>query len=183
MWMGAEALLMFQKVVIIFVRIMTKFIVPVSVIWWSKSNILVVVEFFHIDILSVQLYQFPLFSNGGNATAWGHHYAKRYRWGWHSIHFLFHFLFNFRCFLSHIGALIGALCCLSCSHACDNTIQWSYLHLSLCCADSAYKGSHYSEKSSWAVKPSCASWSASVEYCSSLASPGSFSFSPLSLVS
>ena len=37
MWMGAEALLMFQKLVIVFVRITTKWIVSVSVICWSKS--------------------------------------------------------------------------------------------------------------------------------------------------
>ena len=37
LWMGAEALLMFQKLVIIFTRITTKFIVFVSIICWSKS--------------------------------------------------------------------------------------------------------------------------------------------------
>ena len=36
MWMGAEALLMFQKLVIIFTRITTKFMVGISVICWSK---------------------------------------------------------------------------------------------------------------------------------------------------
>ena len=36
MWMGAEALLMFQKLVIVFVQITTKFIVFVSIICWSK---------------------------------------------------------------------------------------------------------------------------------------------------
>ena len=36
MWMGAEALLMFQKVVIVFVQITTKFIILVSIIYWSK---------------------------------------------------------------------------------------------------------------------------------------------------
>ena len=36
MWMGAEALLMFQKLVIVFVRITTKFIIFVSIICWSK---------------------------------------------------------------------------------------------------------------------------------------------------
>ena len=36
MWMGAEALLMFQKLVIIFIRITTKFIIMVSIICWSK---------------------------------------------------------------------------------------------------------------------------------------------------
>ena len=37
LWMGAEALLMFQKLVIIFTRITTKFIISVSVICWSKD--------------------------------------------------------------------------------------------------------------------------------------------------
>lgn len=37
-WMGAEALLMFQKLVIIFVRITTKFIVGVSLVCWSKHQ-------------------------------------------------------------------------------------------------------------------------------------------------
>ena len=36
MWMAAEALLMFQKLVIIFTRITTKFIVIISIICWSK---------------------------------------------------------------------------------------------------------------------------------------------------
>ena len=40
MWMGAEALLMFQKLVIVFTRVTTKFIVYVSVICWSKCAIL-----------------------------------------------------------------------------------------------------------------------------------------------
>jgi hypothetical protein len=39
MWMGAEALLMFQKLVIIFVRITPKFIVGVSIVCWSKCNV------------------------------------------------------------------------------------------------------------------------------------------------
>ncbi len=36
MWMGAEALLMFQKLVIIFMRITTKFIVILSLVCWRK---------------------------------------------------------------------------------------------------------------------------------------------------
>ena len=36
MWMGAEALLMFQKLVIVFVRITTKFIIVISIICWSR---------------------------------------------------------------------------------------------------------------------------------------------------
>ena len=36
MWMGAESLLMFQKLVIVFMQITTKFIVSVSIICWSK---------------------------------------------------------------------------------------------------------------------------------------------------
>ena len=37
MWMGAEAVLMFQKLVIIFVRITTRYIVAVSLVCWRKS--------------------------------------------------------------------------------------------------------------------------------------------------
>ena len=36
MWMGAEALLMFRKVVIVFVRITTKYIIAVSLVCWCK---------------------------------------------------------------------------------------------------------------------------------------------------
>lgn len=36
MWMGAEALLMFQKLVLVFANITKKFIVIVSIICWSK---------------------------------------------------------------------------------------------------------------------------------------------------
>ena len=36
MWMGAVALLMFQKLVIVFVNITTKFIVIISLICWGK---------------------------------------------------------------------------------------------------------------------------------------------------
>ena len=36
MWMGAEALLMFQKLVIVFVQLSKKYIATVSVICWSK---------------------------------------------------------------------------------------------------------------------------------------------------
>ena len=41
MWMGAEALLMFQKIVIVFVQITAKFIIIVSVIYWSEYGFLV----------------------------------------------------------------------------------------------------------------------------------------------
>ena len=37
LWMGAEALLMFQKLVIVFVRTTTKYIVILSIICWCKS--------------------------------------------------------------------------------------------------------------------------------------------------
>ena len=36
MWMGAEALLMFQKLIIVFVHITTKFIIAVSLVCWCK---------------------------------------------------------------------------------------------------------------------------------------------------
>ena len=39
MWMGAEALLMFQKLVLIFVQITKKYIIIVSVVCWGKSLI------------------------------------------------------------------------------------------------------------------------------------------------
>ena len=42
MWMGAEALLMFQKVVIIFVNITTKYIIILSLICWCKYTIIIV---------------------------------------------------------------------------------------------------------------------------------------------
>ena len=38
MWMGAEALLMFQKLVIIFTQVTTKFVIYVSILCWSKYN-------------------------------------------------------------------------------------------------------------------------------------------------
>ena len=38
MWMGAEALLMFRKVVIVFVHITTKYIVTVSLVCWCKRK-------------------------------------------------------------------------------------------------------------------------------------------------
>jgi len=36
MWMGAEAVLMFQKLVIVFFQITTKFLVAVSLVCWCK---------------------------------------------------------------------------------------------------------------------------------------------------
>ena len=36
MWMGAEAVLMFQKLVIVFGHITTRFIVAVSLVCWCK---------------------------------------------------------------------------------------------------------------------------------------------------
>ena len=36
MWMGAEALLMLQKIVIVFVRITTRYIIAVSIICWGN---------------------------------------------------------------------------------------------------------------------------------------------------
>ena len=36
MWMGAEAVLMFQKLVIVFIRITTRYIVAVSLVCWCK---------------------------------------------------------------------------------------------------------------------------------------------------
>ena len=39
MWMGAEALLMFQKLVIVFVTITKKYIVTVSIVCWCKYSL------------------------------------------------------------------------------------------------------------------------------------------------
>jgi len=39
MWMGAEAVLMFQKVVIVFVNITTRYIIVVSSICWCKLKL------------------------------------------------------------------------------------------------------------------------------------------------
>ena len=36
MWMGAEALLMFQKLVIVFIQITTRYIIIVSLVCWCK---------------------------------------------------------------------------------------------------------------------------------------------------
>ena len=36
MWMGAEALLMLQKLVYVFYKITTKYIITVSIVCWSK---------------------------------------------------------------------------------------------------------------------------------------------------
>ena len=38
MWMGAEALLMFRKVVIVFVSITAKYIITVSLVCWCKPR-------------------------------------------------------------------------------------------------------------------------------------------------
>ena len=43
MWMGAEALLMFQKLVIVFIQITTKYIIAVSLVCWCKSRILIII--------------------------------------------------------------------------------------------------------------------------------------------
>ena len=40
MWMGAEAMLMFQKLVIVFVQITTRYIVTVSLICWGRYFII-----------------------------------------------------------------------------------------------------------------------------------------------
>ena len=36
MWMGAEALLMFQKLVIVFIQITTKYIIIISIVCWGE---------------------------------------------------------------------------------------------------------------------------------------------------
>ena len=48
MWMGAEALLMFQKLVYVFYKITTKFIIVVSIICWSKlESTLIIIYGYH----------------------------------------------------------------------------------------------------------------------------------------
>ena len=44
MWMGAEALLIFQKLVYVFYQITTKFVVSVSIICWSKLHLYLILE-------------------------------------------------------------------------------------------------------------------------------------------
>ena len=39
MWMGAEAILLFQKLVIVFKKATTLYIVIVSIVCWGKSNL------------------------------------------------------------------------------------------------------------------------------------------------
>ena len=39
MWMGAEAVLMFQKLVIVFVQITTRYIIIVSLVCWCKQAV------------------------------------------------------------------------------------------------------------------------------------------------
>ena len=38
LWMGAEAVLMFKKLIIVFGKITLKFIIMVSVVCWGKHN-------------------------------------------------------------------------------------------------------------------------------------------------
>lgn len=40
MWMGAEAVLMFQKLVIVFVRISARYIIAVSFVCWCKLKLI-----------------------------------------------------------------------------------------------------------------------------------------------
>ena len=40
MWMGAEALLMFQKLVLVFVQITTRYIIIVSLVCWCKLRLM-----------------------------------------------------------------------------------------------------------------------------------------------
>ena len=50
LWMGAEALLMFRKVVIVFVRITTKYLIIIALICWRK-----LLEVLFIEILGAVL--------------------------------------------------------------------------------------------------------------------------------
>ena len=53
MWMGAEALLMFQKLVLVHVRITTKFIVIVSILCWGKQAINLIASSYNNSIGSI----------------------------------------------------------------------------------------------------------------------------------
>ena len=61
MWMGAEALLMFQKLVIVFVRITTKFIIVISIICWSKLSLINLVAVANCFLCTLQLYLLCLY--------------------------------------------------------------------------------------------------------------------------
>lgn len=43
MWMGAEALFMFQKLVLVFIEITTKYIIIVSIICWGNTFLIIFV--------------------------------------------------------------------------------------------------------------------------------------------
>ena len=45
MWMGAEALFMFQKLVLVFTEITTKYVIIVSIVCWGKTNLVDVMLF------------------------------------------------------------------------------------------------------------------------------------------
>ena len=73
MWMGAEAVLMFRKLVIIFVQITTRYIIIVSLVCWCKGNLYVnTVRFiipFCVSLQWFQLYQL-LFQQQWTLTSW-----------------------------------------------------------------------------------------------------------------
>ena len=41
MWMGAEALLLFQKVVIVFVKVTTKYLIIISIVCWGEDAVVI----------------------------------------------------------------------------------------------------------------------------------------------
>ena len=53
MWMGAEAVLMFQKLVIIFVQITTRYIVILSLVCWCKSLYMAFAKYYLASDFSV----------------------------------------------------------------------------------------------------------------------------------
>ena len=64
MWMGAEALLMFQKLVFVFVRVTTKLTIIISIICWSKLsliNLVAVAKYSNCFLCTLQLYLLCLY--------------------------------------------------------------------------------------------------------------------------
>ena len=44
MWMGAEALLLFQKLVIVFMTVTTKYLIIISIVCWGEDTLVIKIE-------------------------------------------------------------------------------------------------------------------------------------------
>lgn len=82
MWMGAEALLMFQKVVIIFVNITTKYIIILSLICWCKYVSYKLVHHTTVSFQSCMLYTLQWKAGWHLGTSQEH---KNEHEGWRSM--------------------------------------------------------------------------------------------------